>query len=92
MIITIDDSFTIEIDGIGNHTLIESLPVQRVDRKNDTRKIYHGYYSNIANALKKYAMIKVLSDSEKSTIDRYISSFNEILNSAMKKILAEVKK
>lgn len=83
MIVIIDDRFRIEIDTIGNHTLIEKQISQSGKSKGTERNIYHGYFTNITNALKKYSLLATISTSEKVSIDQFIETYEHVMNNAL---------
>ena len=90
-IIEIDENFKIEVDGIGNHSLVEYTPSINTKNGKDT-KVYHGYFSNYANALKKYAFVKTVKTDESLTIKSYIERFENVVNAATEKLIKEIKK
>lgn len=91
-ILQLDNLFSIELDEIGNHTLVESREIKSGKTAGDDRKIIHGYYSNLTNALKKYTYLKTLGDDLTLSVDEYISRYEKavetLINRFDKKKLA----
>ncbi|MDY0277975.1 MAG: hypothetical protein RBQ97_07815 [Acholeplasma sp.] len=80
MIVTISDVFDIEIDSIGNHTLIENTLIKSGINKGQPSRIIHGYFINISGALKKYLNIASLKASDRLSISEYLETYQRLLN------------
>jgi hypothetical protein len=91
-ILQLDKLFSIELDEIGNHTLVESREIKTGKTAGDDRKIIHGYYSNLTNALRKYTYLKTLDDASMINVDEYITRYEKavetLINRFDKKKLA----
>lgn len=77
--IILDENYKIEIDTMGNHTLIYNNPSTK-------SPIYIGYYSNIASALKSFRN-QLVNDGDVYTLQQYIErieEFNEYVEGLVK--------
>lgn len=88
--IKIDDTFSIVVDTLGNHTLMNRIKSENNKKKETT--IYYGFFRDYATALKKYAMVKVLDTKQSLTIDSYIKRFESVINEATERLIKEIKK
>lgn len=68
--IELDEDYRIEIDSIGNHTLLYQHP----DNKTLTTI---GYYTNIASALKSFRN-EMVNDGGEYTIKEYVEKIEEL--------------
>ena len=77
--IILDENYKIEIDTMGNHTLIYEIEGKKTP-------VTIGYYSNIASALKSFRN-QLVNDGSKYTIKEYIDKmeeFNEYMEGLIK--------
>lgn len=68
----IDGRFSIDVDTMGNHMLVED--------NGKGRKKIHGYHSNVAQALKKYLDITTPYESEVKVIGDYIKRYERAVD------------
>lgn len=82
MIIPLDNNYVIELDQIGNHTLIKKTTIKDGKYQGEERNIIIGYYSNVASALKKYISLSLLDESERMSLIDYIERYEKLLEKA----------
>jgi len=68
--IILDENYKIEIDTMGNHTLIYEIEGKKTP-------VTIGYYSNIASALKSFRN-ELVNDGSKYTIKEYVERIEEL--------------
>ena len=77
--IILDENYKIEIDTMGNHTLIYEIEGKKTP-------VTIGYYSNIASALKSFRN-QLVNDGDVYTLQQYIErieEFNEYVEGLIK--------
>ena len=82
MIIPLDNDYVIELDQIGNHTLIKKTSIKEGKHEGKERNIIIGYYSNVATALKKYISLSLVESAEQMSLIDYIERYEKLLEKA----------
>lgn len=76
------DRYYIEIDAIGNHTLIEN----KVSEKGREYTKQIGYYQNVRQAVEKLAKLNVIERAESMEVLEYIKAVEQ----EFKRLIGEV--
>ena len=63
--IPLDDKYTLTSDSM-NYIIEETKVIQDGDRKGETYKTVHGYYSTLESALKRFKELKIRTSDAKS--------------------------
>jgi len=86
MRITLNKRFEIDIDKIGNHTLIEYvIPTKGKNIGKDSENII-GYYNSVGAAVCKYIQITLLAGPEKETLLEYIERYENAAKTILERL------
>jgi hypothetical protein len=86
IIINIDDTYRIQIDGFRNHTLYKKILIQNGKNKGQIRDDILGYHPSIATALKRLMEDLLLEHKEIHSIEAYIKTLEELYEDILSKL------
>jgi hypothetical protein len=86
IIINIDDTYRIQIDGFRNHTLYKRVITQSGKNKGQIRDEILGYCSSVSTALKTLMDDLLLQHKEIHSIEAYIDTLEELYEDILSKL------
>jgi hypothetical protein len=86
IIINIDDTYRIQIDGFRNHTLYKRVITQSGKNKGQIRDEILGYCSSVSTALKTLMDDLLLQHKEIHSIEAYIKTLEELYEDILSKL------
>lgn len=75
MKVKLDEKFFVEIDANDNYILREDKGTREVKGKEIPNYKDYGYFSNMAQAIKKYVRVSMLSDFDELDLKEYIDIY-----------------
>lgn len=83
MIIKINDDYSIDIDAIGNHTLIKKQVIKEGKNSGETRDVTIGYYTSTASAIKKLINLEASNLPDMDSLGSFYKAFKELTDKTM---------
>lgn len=88
MNIKINENFSIEIDSIGNHTLIRNQLIKDGKHAGEFRQVTIGYYASTESAIRKLIDLSLSESEDVGSLEAYL----KLLKETADKITSDLKK
>ena len=83
MLIKLNETYSIDIDSIGNHTLIKKQVIKEGKQAGETRDVIIGYYSSVPSALHKLINLQASDLPDMESLQHFYEAFTKLIDKAL---------